>query len=399
MMKTRSWFRITLFNLSVVALLGLLLRSKILFPLPMISHKHILNAHSHFAFGGWVSLALLALFIHRFGFAAKTGFLSAMMKGIFLSSAGMVLSFPFLGYATLSIVFSTAFILFTYGYTWAFISAYARMKQKPLHIWLAIASLICLVLSSAGPFTLAYILATGSANALLYKDALYFYLHFQYNGFFSLAVLSLLAQRLPFTGRTEKLAAIFLCLSLVPSFFLSLLWHSGDPLVRGIAFLGLVLVLAGTGFLAAVWYQNKKGVLFRRDLAMLLVVLALASFLLKSLLQAGTYIPALGHAVFGLRPIIIGFLHLVFLGLVSFYILAEYVDAGLFRKDQEWLVRAFIFAVVGQEFVLLIQGGGLLFGKATGIFNYVLWVFSIFLFVSSLSIAIAAARSAPAFKK
>jgi hypothetical protein len=398
-MNTRSWFRITLFNLSAVALLGLVLRSKILFSLPWLSHKNIVNAHSHFAFGGWVTVSLLTLFLHRFDLSGRSRFISRMVTGLFASSVGMVLSFPFLGYSLLSIAFSTLFILFTYGYTWEFIALLRKSQKMQLHGWLALASLACLVISSAGPFTLAYVLASGSSDTILYKDSLYFYLHFQYNGFFSLTVLSLLAHRASTSGWTVKWTAIVLMLSIVPSFFLSLLWHAEDVMVRSTALAGVVLVLLGMAGLVKAWMENRRNAFFENRLARQLAILAMFSFLIKSVLQAGTFIPALGHAVFGLRPVIIGFLHLVFLGLVSFYILAEYLEAGLFRKEHEWLARTFLFAVVGQELLLLIQGGGLLMGKTAGFFNWGLWVFAILLFASSFSMAIMATKPASAIKK
>ena len=63
--RERSWLTIALINLSVVALLGLLLRSKILFPIPAINFGYLLHAHSHFAFTGWIALGLLTLMTYR----------------------------------------------------------------------------------------------------------------------------------------------------------------------------------------------------------------------------------------------------------------------------------------------------------------------------------------------
>ncbi|MCG7859310.1 hypothetical protein MD537_20200, partial [Flavihumibacter sediminis] len=58
-----KWIRLALFNLLLVALAGLVLRLKILLPLPWIHHKHLLHAHSHFAFAGWISLFLMGAII------------------------------------------------------------------------------------------------------------------------------------------------------------------------------------------------------------------------------------------------------------------------------------------------------------------------------------------------
>jgi hypothetical protein len=159
-MNKRSWYFVSLFNLAIVALLGSGLRSKILFSVPWIDHKNLINAHSHFAFGGWISLSLLALLTNTLLPADKQTrpWYQHMLWGLQISSLGMLFSFPFQGYGGISILFSTLFIFFTYGYTWRFLKdIYASKKRGPETI-LANAALICLVLSSAGPFMLAYVL-------------------------------------------------------------------------------------------------------------------------------------------------------------------------------------------------------------------------------------------------
>ena len=60
----RFWIGLSLLNLTVVALLCLLMRSKMLFSIPFLNYKNILNAHSHFAFSGWVGLALMTYLIY-----------------------------------------------------------------------------------------------------------------------------------------------------------------------------------------------------------------------------------------------------------------------------------------------------------------------------------------------
>ena len=103
------------------------------------------------------------------------------------------------------------------------------------------------------------------------------------------------------------------------------------------------------------------------------------------LLQTGTVIPSLSNAVFGYRPIIIGFLHLVFLGMVSFYILAEYIEVGMIdvkkRLAKIGLV-GFATAIILNETILMIQGIGLMFQSTSSIYSWLLWIISIFLFIS-----------------
>lgn len=53
--KTAFWVRLSLINLLLVALMGILMRYKIGFEFPLFNQKNIQHAHSHFAFTGWIS--------------------------------------------------------------------------------------------------------------------------------------------------------------------------------------------------------------------------------------------------------------------------------------------------------------------------------------------------------
>ena len=60
----QQWLRISIINLLIVSFVGVILRYKIAFALSFIDQKHLLHGHSHFAFAGWVSLALFIGIIH-----------------------------------------------------------------------------------------------------------------------------------------------------------------------------------------------------------------------------------------------------------------------------------------------------------------------------------------------
>ena len=400
-MRRRSlWISLSLLNLSVVALLGMTLRTKFLFPIRFIDYKNFLSAHSHFAFGGWVTLALMTLYVDNLLAAdqKQKRVYQWILWGIETTAVGMLITFPFQGYALLSIIFSTAFIFFTYGFAWVFIKDIRSIeKERPVTL-LSIAALVSLVISSIGPFTLAYIMATKTGNAFLYRDAIYTYLHFQYNGFFTLSVFALLFNQLaPFIGEDLKKKmrtfSLFLCLSVVPALFLSLLWHGYNIYFRVPAFAGCALVVASLIFFST-FALNKKIYSGISPLARTLLIFCLLSFTIKMLLQMGTVIPALGNAVFGYRPIIIGFLHLVFLGFVSFYIFSSFLESGVFpdAKISRAAISCFMAAVILNETILLIDGVGLMFHSTNSSYPWLLWGASIFLVVSTLWILAARSR-------
>ena len=110
----------------------------------------------------------------------------------------------------------------------------------------------------------------------------------------------------------------------------------------------------------------------------------------------GTVFPGLGNAVFGLRPIIIGFLHLVFLGQVCFYILSNYIGAGAFNVKKRFVrlsLQVFAAAVIIQELVLLVQGVGLLLGNYNPVYVWLLWGISICLASGALMMFVARLKS------
>jgi hypothetical protein len=124
-------------------------------------------------------------------------------------------------------------------------------------------------------------------------------------------------------------------------------------------------------------------------LARTLLTFSVIAFIIKISLQMGTIVPALGNAVFGFRPIIIGFLHLVFLGLVSFYIFSNFLSSGVFPAEKRISTTAIIFfavAIIFNEAILLVDGIGLMFYITNPIYSWLLWVASIFLFTGTILI-------------
>jgi len=113
--------------------------------------------------------------------------------------------------------------------------------------------------------------------------------------------------------------------------------------------------------------------------------------MLKTFLQSFTIFTTVGNAVFSDRPVIIGFLHLVFLGFVSIFLLA-YFSHREFLNIQNRYTRAalgvFALGVVFNEVVLMSQGLGAMLVKGSQLFQWLLWIASIWLFVGALMIAI-----------
>jgi hypothetical protein len=399
MTNKNKWIDISVLNLFIVGLLGILLRSKIVFALPFINYNHLLEGHSHFTLGGWATLVIMVMMVYELLPAAsnKKIVYQWLLGGIVLGAWGMLIAFILEGYGIISIIFSTFFIFLTYIFSLVFIMDILKAKPGRSVLLLAISSTVCLILSSAGPFIITYIYFTKSFGAFLYRDALFTYLHFQYNGFFSLAIFALLFNHLSknMTAKTQKIMyrfAVVLCISIIPSLFLSYLWQDPNQFFRIIAVAGSLLllltcflfILSASSMLAN--YREEKQVI------RFLVFVSMSAFLLKLFLQCFTIFPGIGNAIFGNRPIIMGFLHLVFLGFVSLFILAFFAKTNLLdsaKASTKIALIAFAASVIFNEAILIAQGLATMFMPGSTLFPWLLWVAGICLFMATILIAIA----------
>jgi hypothetical protein len=398
----KRWLTLSILGLAIVGILGLLLRSKFLFNIPSLDYNRFLETHGHFAFGGWVTLALMTLMIHRLLPDAlnKKRIYSWLLGGIAVSSWGMLFTFPLEGYHSLADLFSVVFILSTYWFSWVFIRDIQKAAVSKSVRLLVVSGLICLVLSSSGSFALAWLFATKSLNAILYRNALFTYLHLNYNGFFTLSVFAILFHMLR-TTMSEKAKVntdrftLFLSLSVIPSLFLTYLWGEPSVVIWSIAALGSLLVF----YTFLLFIRSARSLItnYRSEAAMIryLVVLSLSAFTLKLILQSFSIFPAVGKAVFGDRPIIIGFLHLVFLGFVSLFLLAYFAEVGILNVKSIFTKAAlyvFTCGVILNEFFLMTQGLAAMFLKSSYLSSWMVWGASIILATGAVMILIARIR-------
>lgn len=397
--RSQKWVDLSILSLCTVALMGLGMRSKMVFALPFLNYNHLLEAHFHFSFGGWVTLIIMALFVYELlpETQNKKPIYQWLLGGIAILAWGMLITFLLWGYNTFSIITSLSFVILTYFFGWIFIRDLLKAKLESSVAMLAISSIVYLIISSSGLFIIAYIVFNESFDAILYRDALFTYLHFQYNGFFTLAIFALLfkliGQRTTVRGNKNiRRFSIVLCISIIPSLFLSYLWQDPNLWFRVIAIIGSFLLLF-TFYLFLLSALSLRTIYKdERPVLRLLVILSFGSFMLKVLLQSLTIFPVIGNAIFGNRPIIMGFLHLVFLGFVTLFILAYFIKKELMNSKIIWTniaVIVFATAVIFNEGLLITQGFATMYTAGNIIFPWLLWATGILLFAGSILIAIA----------
>ncbi|HVM89614.1 MAG TPA: hypothetical protein VMT76_15605 [Puia sp.] len=399
-MKSKSiWINLSMAGLCTVGVLGFLLRCKVVFAMPFINYNHLLEAHSHFTFGGWVTLILLTLMTSELLPAnlSNRKMYYQVLGGITVSAWCMLITFFAKGYDPLSIISSTLFIIFTYIFGYVFIRDILK-SNLPRHVrLLAISSVISLITSSFGTFIIAYVYFNHSLDAMLYRNALFTYLHFTYNGFFSLSIFAIFFNFIntAISDNLRKGIAQFsyvLIISLVPSLFLSYLWQDPNTIFRILAITGSIITSVAFFLIVKISKSLNQLMRAKKSLIRFLFAISIGSFILKLFLQCFTIFPVIGNAIFGNRPIIMGFLHLVFLAFCTFFILGYWVEQNIIdynRKLTRIALALFSIAVLCNEVLLITQGLITMFIPGSTIFLWLLWVVSIFLFLGTILIAIA----------
>jgi hypothetical protein len=364
-MNAKKWLKLAFLNLLVLAAIGIVLRCKILFYIPFIDQQRLLHGHSHFAFSGWVSLALMVLLLARVSNYKGLDLFKKynwILWGNLVCAYGMLLSFFLQGYGAVSIGFSTGLVIISYFFGIFLWRDMNSCTTKPaLFRWFK-AAVVFNALSSIGAFALAFLMSQHTSNQTVSLASVYFFLHFQYNGWFSFSILGLLCEQLEVIGVSRKSLRVFfggfLC-ACVPAYFLSALWMPIPRIVYVLVVLSAIIqVLAWAWVIAQLpgklkILKERLGVLPYR-----LIVLALLAFSIKLLLQLGSTWPSLSTLAFGFRPVVIGYLHLVLLGFVSLFILgyALYSEALIITSVFRLGIFLFIAGIIGNEAALMIQG-------------------------------------------
>lgn len=362
-LNTKFWLRISLLNLLIVALFGTLMRYKIGFEFPYFDQKHLQHGHSHFAFIGWVTHTIFVLMlgiIQNDKPGLDVGKYRKLIISNLICAYGMLISFAIQGYGAFSIGFSTLSVLISYLFAFNIFRDLKSLQDRAYAGWFT-AALWFNIISSVGTFTLAFMMASHNFNQNMHLASLYFYLHFQYNGFFTFACIGLFKARLNLTKAEisqNRIVFWMFFLSCIPAYFLSTLWAKLP------VWLYVLVVISA---IVQVWAWIKlmistKGKI-RRDLSLFksgryLFIIIATALSIKFLLQLGSVVPSVSKLAFSFRPIIIAYLHLILLAIISVFLLS-YVYYYRLIKVSRLTTIALVLFVIGvylNEIILGIQG-------------------------------------------
>lgn len=392
-----TWMKIPLLNLLIVSFIGIILRYKIAFALPFVDQKFLLHAHSHFAFSGWLSQLLMAFIVQYL--QNKKPYLNFKKYNTLLwinliSAYGMLFSFPFQGYGLVSISFSTLSVFNSYVFA---VVVWKELNTLPIksisHYWFK-AALVFNAVSSFGAFALGYMIANKIASQEWYLAAVYFFLHFQYNGWFFFAAMGLFIQWLMDNdfavnaSLSKKIFWLFFAAS-IPAYFLSALWLPIPSWLYIIIVASAVAQLIGFIILFIHIKKNANSIsnVISKPMKWLWILSCIALGI-KLLLQAGSTIPSLNMVAYGFRPIVIGYLHLVLLGVLSIFLIGYFVAIKIIEYSAA-LKRGLILFVSGiiiNEMLLMLQGVNAMMYNNIDSINYLLLSAAIIMFAGLIFI-------------
>lgn len=344
----------------IAAFFGVVLRMTDLIDLPL-EYRHIVHGHSHIALLGWAYVAMIAILSKLYLVNPES---DKQYKWILslthISIIGMMIAFPFQGYALVSIIFSSLFIVFSYWFIIYFIKNTPK-ERKTFSFKVIRVALLLFVLSSAGPWSLGAIVSTLGANSVWYKMAIYFYLHFLYNGAYILFLVGLLLRvfedcKVELSRACRVMMLRLFLAGLFLAFLLSVLYAEVPLIVNIAGIIGGVLQLVFFLFLISLVRKHwGELVNFQSKLIKPILIILAGFILMKCVLQILSGMPFFTDLTVEVYDFIIAYLHLVFLGIISVSLLIYMKIFQLIDVSKSTFVL-FLEAVIISEGLLIYRG-------------------------------------------
>ncbi len=372
-----------LFNFLIAALMGLMLRYFYVNPIA-INYRFLTHAHSHVAMLGWAYLVLYCFFVHYFVPEQKSVY-SKLFWLTQIAVIGMMISFPIQGYAAISISFSTLHIFCSYYFVYRIWND-LQIKNS-LVKQLVKASLLFMVISTIGVWCLGPAVGLLGQASAFYQIAIQFFLNFQFNGWFLLAVLAIACHQLKIQpSESAKVFFKYLVLATILTFALPIQWFASHPLLYWVNGLGILLQLVSLYYFIKI--IKHKFQTFKTETSMLVIRMyqfSLGCFIIKTSLQTLSIIPQFSSELFEHHNFIIGFIHLTMLGVISGFLFAFLLQSKTILPSRFISVglSLFLLGFILTEAILFIQGAFYFLGIGL-LPNYysILFVVSILLPVS-----------------
>lgn len=380
----KSWVITCLINFLIATMLGLVLRYAFIGEIDF-NFRFLTHAHSHVAMLGWLYLMLYSFIVYRFLPNIRKIYHYLFFITQF-AVIGMLFSFPFQGYAAFSILFSSLHIFASYFFV--------KLILKDLKPFTTInkqfirAALWFMVISTIGIWCLPISIVVFGKNSDAYNIAIQTFLHFQFNGWFIFGIIGLfikfLTNHLTKKNTQLKKALGWLILSVVFTLALPINWFVKLPTLNIINSLGVIFQLIGFYHLIVTLIKPLNTFLSSATFYIkTLVYFILISMIVKVVFQSFSVVPEVNEASIQIRYLVIGFIHLLMLGVISGALLLFLSLEGVFNHNKLFVrigLSLFILGFVLSEIYLFLQGAMYYFnlGEITA-YHKSLFVFSAFI--------------------
>lgn len=354
-------FRLPLIFFFIASVAGVILRGMQMGLSFEWNYTYLLHTHSHVMFLGWVFNGLYLVYVQSYIPYSRRKRYLVLFNIIQSLIVGMLFSFPVQGYGLFSILFSTFHIFAVAMFVYWFFrdTSWKAAEKQPLSLWFAKASLIFFILSSLGPFALGPMVANGLGQTTWYYLAVYYYLHFQYNGVFAFGVLAVVLRlfklkQIMFNVSLARQSGMILFIACIPAYTLSALWINPGIIFNCIGGVSAVAQIVALFLLIKV--VRSVEVLSWKSFtpaSRFILAASFASFGVKYFLQLLSAHPAIAQLAYENRSYVIAYLHLVLIGVVSLPLIAWYFEHQLVKgKVAGWGLGLLFGSFVGTELVL-----------------------------------------------
>ncbi|WP_299109561.1 hypothetical protein [uncultured Tenacibaculum sp.] len=345
----------------LITLLGVLLRCFSVIEIDF-NYRHIVHAHSHIALLGWVYTAFMILIYKLY---LKKANIERKYLRVFWSTQftiiGMLVTFPFTGYALFSIVFSSLFIIASYFFGYL-VFKYTPKELKKTNSYKCIQlALWYMIISSIGPWALGAIMNTLGESSSWYRNAIYFYLHFQYNGWFILGLVGLLLRVFELKGlyiprKVFKPFFLLFNIGIIVTFLISILWMKLGYVINVIAGIGgLFQIIAFTILLKEIHKQKEQLLNAFSNVLVLVFKTVVILFVIKLAMQIIGMIPYLAQVVSSYIDFVIGYIHWIFLGIVSLSLLG-FLELYKYLQLTKRMVVMYLLVFLITEVLIFYKG-------------------------------------------
>lgn len=371
---------VCLFNFLIAALLGVALRYSFIGDLG-INYRFLTHAHSHGAMLGWVYLMLYAFIVHYFIPDKKPVFVRLFWLTE-IAVIGMLLSFPFQGYAVISISFSTLHILCSYYFVYLVWKNH-RITSKVTSLMLK-TGLVFMLVSTFGVWCLGPAVSMQGKASAFYQIAIQFFLHFQFNGWFLIAALAVFFYLIKIDySKAFKNFYELLIASTVLTLALPIHWFLPHSVLFFINVIGISLQVVMLYKLFLLIKSNKSYITTNSSkFTKLFLGFTWVCFTCKVLFQIVSVLPEFAQTLYTHRNFVVGFIHLLMLGVITGFLFVFIMKNKLvtFSKTLDLGLYSFLIGFCVTELLLLIQGVCFYFSKGLMPNYYVLlFIFSVFM--------------------